>query len=77
MQFLKERGLFFTLGVVPLHFVRQLCSGVGFTLASEIISARDGHCSASRLARTLWDGTAGTPQPARTKVPALYVASSS
>jgi glycosyltransferase involved in cell wall biosynthesis len=31
-QFWKERGLFFTLGVVPLHFVHQLCSGVGFAL---------------------------------------------
>jgi glycosyltransferase involved in cell wall biosynthesis len=31
-QFLKERGLLFILGVVPLHFVHQLCSGVGFAL---------------------------------------------
>jgi glycosyltransferase involved in cell wall biosynthesis len=31
-QFWKERGAFFTFGVVPLHFVHQLCSGVGFTL---------------------------------------------
>ena len=31
-QFLKRRGLLFTLGVVPLHFVHQLCSGVGFAL---------------------------------------------
>jgi glycosyltransferase involved in cell wall biosynthesis len=31
-QFWKGRGVFFTLGVVPLHFVHQLCSGVGFVL---------------------------------------------
>jgi glycosyltransferase involved in cell wall biosynthesis len=32
-QFLKKRGLLFTFGVVPFHFVHQLCSGVGFALA--------------------------------------------
>ncbi len=32
LQFMKRRGLLFTLGVVPLHFVHQLCSGVGFAL---------------------------------------------
>jgi len=32
-QFWKERGAIFTLGVVPLHFVHQLCSGIGFALA--------------------------------------------
>ena len=32
-QFLKRRGLLFTLGVVPLQFLHQLCSGVGFALA--------------------------------------------
>ena len=31
-QFWKERGVFFTFGVVPLHFVHQLCSGVGFAI---------------------------------------------
>jgi hypothetical protein len=31
-QFWKERGAFFTFGVVPLHFVHQLCSGIGFAL---------------------------------------------
>ena len=31
-QFWKERGAFFTFGVVPLHFVHQLCSGVGFAI---------------------------------------------
>jgi hypothetical protein len=31
-SFWKERGALFALGVVPLHFVHQLCSAVGFVL---------------------------------------------
>ena len=31
-QFCKMRGMFFTIGVLPLHFVHQLCSGLGFAL---------------------------------------------
>ena len=32
-RFWKARGVIFTLSVVPLHFVHQLCCGVGFALA--------------------------------------------
>jgi glycosyltransferase involved in cell wall biosynthesis len=32
-QFWKTRGMFFTIGVVPLHFMHQLCSALGFALA--------------------------------------------
>lgn len=32
-QFWKERGPAFTMGVVPLHFVHRLCSGIGFAIA--------------------------------------------
>lgn len=31
-QFWQERGLLFTLGVVPLHIVHQLCSSTGFAI---------------------------------------------
>ena len=31
-QFWRERGPLFTLGVVPLHVVHQLCSSVGFVI---------------------------------------------
>ena len=31
-QFWRERGPLFTLGVVPLHIVHQLCSSVGFAI---------------------------------------------
>jgi glycosyltransferase involved in cell wall biosynthesis len=31
-QFWKERGMVFSIGVIPLHFVHQLCSGLGFVL---------------------------------------------
>jgi glycosyltransferase involved in cell wall biosynthesis len=31
-QFWKERGMLFALAVVPLHFVHQVCSGIGFVL---------------------------------------------
>ncbi len=32
-EFRKERGLLFALGVVPLHFLHQLCAATGFALA--------------------------------------------
>ncbi len=31
-EFRKERGVLFTLGVVPLHIVHQLCSSAGFAI---------------------------------------------
>jgi GT2 family glycosyltransferase len=31
-EFRKERGLIFALGVVPLHFLHQLCAATGFAL---------------------------------------------
>jgi hypothetical protein len=33
-KFAVERGLFFALRVLPLHFIHQLCAGTGFALAS-------------------------------------------
>jgi cellulose synthase/poly-beta-1,6-N-acetylglucosamine synthase-like glycosyltransferase len=32
-QFWKARGVIFTLSVIPLHFVHQLCGGAGFAIA--------------------------------------------
>jgi hypothetical protein len=32
-EFRKERGLIFALGVVPLHFLHQLCAAAGVALA--------------------------------------------
>jgi glycosyltransferase involved in cell wall biosynthesis len=34
-QFSKRRGAVFALGVIPLHFIHQLCAGVGFAMAVE------------------------------------------
>jgi glycosyltransferase involved in cell wall biosynthesis len=32
--YIKEKGLFFGIGVIPLHFIHQLCAGLGFALAA-------------------------------------------
>ena len=32
--YMKERGLLFGIAVIPLHFIHQLCAGIGFGIAT-------------------------------------------